>query len=117
MSQGRSATARAPRLLFAVVQVIGLGLPAGRQGDGERGVNEPGHRGGVRAAGVPLQGERDQRSRLDGRITLVVCAAARDGMSRIQSISGWSVQRVAARSVSVRSTVGGLMPAASRACR
>ena len=33
-----------------------------------------------------------------GRIMVVVCAAARDGMSRIHSMSCWSAQRVAVRS-------------------
>src|SRR5262249_11880040 len=48
------------RTLLAMVQVIGLGVPAGRQFGGERGVDEPGDGGGVRAAGIPLQGERDE---------------------------------------------------------
>ena len=43
-----------------MVQVIRLGLPAGRQFGGERGVDEAGDGGGVRAAGVPLQGEWDE---------------------------------------------------------
>jgi hypothetical protein len=51
-----------------------------------------------------------------GRTTVLVWAAARDGVSRIQSTSGWSAQRVAARSVSTSPAVGGLMPAWSRAC-
>jgi hypothetical protein len=47
----------------------------------------------------------------------VVCAAARDGMSKIHSMSRCSAQRVAVRSVSARSMAGGLMPACSSACR
>ena len=48
------------RTLLAVVQVIGLGVPAGRQFGGERGVDEPGDGGGVRAAGIPMQDEWDE---------------------------------------------------------
>jgi hypothetical protein len=93
--------------------MIRLGVPAWRK----RGVHEPGDGHGVRAGwgfhckvnGTSCAGEV-------GRITVVVCAAARDGMSRIQSMSCCSAQRVAVRSVSARSMVGGLMPACSSAC-
>jgi hypothetical protein len=42
---------------FGVVQVVGLGMPAGRQVGGQRAVDESGHGRGVGPAGVPLQGE------------------------------------------------------------
>ena len=42
---------------FGVVQVIGLGIPAGRQIGGQRTVDESGHGHGVCPAGVPLQCE------------------------------------------------------------
>jgi len=43
-----------------VVQVVGLGVPAGRQFRGERGLDEPGIRCGVGAVGIPckVNGER-----------------------------------------------------------
>ena len=47
-----------------MMEVIGLGVPAGRQFGGERGVDEPGDGRGVGAAGVPLQGERHELRRL-----------------------------------------------------
>jgi hypothetical protein len=43
--------------------MIRLGVPAGRQLGGERGVDEPGDGHGVRAVGIPLQGERHQLCR------------------------------------------------------
>lgn len=75
----------ARQMLFAIVEVVGLGVPAGRKVRGKRGVDEPGDGCGVCAAGIPLQGERHELccAGLTGRITVVVCAAARDGMSRI----------------------------------
>ena len=38
-------------VLLAVVQMIGLGVPAGRQVGGQRGVDEPGDGCGVRGWG------------------------------------------------------------------
>jgi hypothetical protein len=52
-----------------------------------------------------------------GRMIVWVWAAVRDGISKIQSMSGWSAQRMDARSVSASSTVGGAMPAVSGAWR
>src|SRR5258708_7577618 len=52
-----------------------------------------------------------------GRMTVWVWAAARDGISRIQSTPGWSAQRMAARSVSASSMAGGATRAASSAWR
>ena len=48
------------QMLLAVVEVIGLGVPAWRQFGGERGMDEPGDGRGVRAAGIPLQDERHE---------------------------------------------------------
>jgi hypothetical protein len=48
---------------FGVVQVIGLGIPAGRQIGGQRTVDESGHGHGVCPAGVPLQGEWHELAR------------------------------------------------------
>src|SRR6266702_8859117 len=42
---------------FGVVQVIGLGMPAGREICSQRTVDESGCGYGVHPAGVPLQGE------------------------------------------------------------
>jgi len=47
------------------MQMVGQGTPAGREFGGEGGVHEPGHRRGVRTAGIPLQGERHELSGLD----------------------------------------------------
>ncbi len=44
--------------LLAMVQVVGLGTPPGRQFRGKRGVDEPGDSRSVCAAGIPLQGKR-----------------------------------------------------------
>jgi hypothetical protein len=52
-------------MLLAMVEVIGLGVPAGWQFGGERGADEPGDGRGVRTAGIPLQGERHELHWLD----------------------------------------------------
>ena len=48
-----------------MAEMIGLGVPAGRQVGGERGMDEPGDGRGMRAAGIPLQGEWDELRWLD----------------------------------------------------
>jgi len=55
-----AADTRARQALFAMVEMIGLGVPAGRQFRGKRDVDKPGDGRGVCAAGVPLQGERHE---------------------------------------------------------
>jgi len=51
--------------LVAMAEMIGLGVPAGRQVGGERGMDEPGDGRGMRAAGIALQGEWDELRWLD----------------------------------------------------
>lgn len=61
----RVADITARQVLFAMAEVVRLGVPAGRKVRGKRGVDEPGDGCGVRAAGIPLQGERDELRWLD----------------------------------------------------
>ena len=51
---------------FGVVQVIGLGIPAGRQIGSRRTVDESGHGHGVRRTRVPLHGEWNELARHHG---------------------------------------------------
>jgi hypothetical protein len=51
---------------WSMAEVIGPGVPAGRQVGGERGMDEPGDGRGMCAAGVPLQGEWNELRWLDG---------------------------------------------------
>src|SRR6266699_6464715 len=65
---------------FGVVQVIGLGMPAGREICSQRTVDESGNGDGVRPAGVPLQGEWHElagRYRADDGVG-VGCGQGRD---------------------------------------
>ena len=86
---------------FGVVQVIGLGMPAGREIGGQRTVSGRNRATAVVCARLGFHCRVNGTSwrGATGRMTVWVWAAARDGISRIQSMSGWSAQRMAARSV------------------